>query len=306
MFPYKNPSTISQSSFTVSVAKNVVFGNTFSILNIGGHMEVWNLSDLGLILTAATYPSQIQLSANTIPINFTKGTGSAFSPDSISLNSDNISSGRRRLGMQVFVQETGNVYQFTIPNYETLWNNLSGLTGNSGVTQSAYSTVVNSFSEAGREFINAWTGSTIEGVDGVTEEDARWKIFTGEDVQITGGTYYSAITTLDLFNSTGGTISISGFNGTVTGGTYDSDTSTLVLNNSEGYEVSVTGITTGPTLSVNDGLVTVFPVSGMTFQGAYIVNDGNENISVVITGATAGTSGSSGTSGTSGDRKSVV
>jgi hypothetical protein len=146
MFPYKNPSTISQSSFTVSVAKNVVFGNTFSILNIGGHMEVWNLSDLGLILTAATYPSQIQLSANTIPINFTKGTGSAFSPDSISLNSDNISSGRRRLGMQVFVQETGNVYQFTIPNYETLWNNLSGLTGNSGVTQSAYSTVVNSFS----------------------------------------------------------------------------------------------------------------------------------------------------------------
>lgn len=177
MFPYKNPITISQSSFTNSVARNVVFGNNFSVLNTGGYMELWSTDELGLTLTASTYPSQIQLSANTIPINFTKGTGSSFSPDSISLNSDNISSGRRRLGMLVYVQETGFVYQFTIDNYETLWNNLSGLTGNSAITQSDYSTVVNNRSVQGQNFINAWTGSTIEGINGVTRENARWRIF---------------------------------------------------------------------------------------------------------------------------------
>ena len=78
-FPYKNPITIAQNTNTESVARTSVFGNTFSVLNVGGYMEVYYLRDLELILTAATYPSQIQLSANTIPINFTKGTGSAFS-----------------------------------------------------------------------------------------------------------------------------------------------------------------------------------------------------------------------------------
>ena len=82
-FDYKNPITGTQLSGTESVARTVSFGNTFSVLNIGGYMEVWNLEDLRLTLTAATYPAIIQLSANTIPINFTKGTGSAFSPDSI-------------------------------------------------------------------------------------------------------------------------------------------------------------------------------------------------------------------------------
>jgi hypothetical protein len=158
-FTYKNPITIAQNTNTESVARTAVFGNTFSVLNVGGYMEVYYLRDLELILTAATYPSQIQLSANTIPINFTKGTGSAFSPDFITLNSDNISSGRRRLGMQVYVQETDTVYQYTILNYETLWNNLTGLTGNSAITQSDYSTTVNNRSQAGKDFINTWTGS---------------------------------------------------------------------------------------------------------------------------------------------------
>jgi hypothetical protein len=174
---YKNPITASQSSGTNSVSRNSVFGNNFSILNIGGYVEVYSLSDLGLILTADTYPSVIQLSANTIPINFTKGTGSSFSPDIITLNSDNISSGRRRLGMQVFVQETGFVYQYIIPNYETLWNNLSGLTGAEAITQTDYTTTVNNLSIEGQEFIDAWKKSTIEGVNGVLREDARWVIY---------------------------------------------------------------------------------------------------------------------------------
>ena len=135
---YKNPITGQINSSTQSVARNSVFGVTFSVSNVGGHMEVWSLADLELILTADTYPSQIQLSANTIPINFTKGTGSEFSPDSISLNSDNISSGRRRLGMHVYVHENNTVYQYNILNYETLWDNLSGLTGASAVTYNNY------------------------------------------------------------------------------------------------------------------------------------------------------------------------
>ena len=118
-FNYKNPLSSAQLGGAQSVVRTATFGTNFSVLTVGGYMEVYYLRDLELILTASTYPSQIQLSANTIPINFTKGTGSAFSPDSISLNSDNISSGRRRLGMQVYVQETDTVYQYTIPNYET-------------------------------------------------------------------------------------------------------------------------------------------------------------------------------------------
>jgi hypothetical protein len=76
--PYKNPISAAQLSGPESVTRNLVQGIGFSVLNVGGYMEVWNVSDLRLTLTAATYPSQIQLSANTIPINFTKGTGSGI------------------------------------------------------------------------------------------------------------------------------------------------------------------------------------------------------------------------------------
>ena len=170
--PYKNPITSVQLSGPDSVPRTVVYGTNFSVLSVGGYMEVLHLSDLSLTLTADTYPSQIQLSANTIPINFTKGTGSAFSPDSISLNSDNVSSGRRRLGMQVYVYETELVYQYIMPNYDTLWNAVTGLTGSSAITTTDYSTVINSRSQAGRDFIGAWTGSTIEGQSGVTRGNA--------------------------------------------------------------------------------------------------------------------------------------
>ena len=201
-FPYKNPLSSAQLAGPTSVVRTSTFGTNFSVLQTGGHMEVYNLSDLELVLTATTYPANIQLSANTIPINFTKGTGSAFSPDFVTLNSDNISSGRRRLGMQAYVQETDTVYQYTIPNYETLWNAVTGLTGSSAITTSEYSTIVNNRSQAGKDFINSWTGSTIEGVNGVSHNDARWRIFSGSDVQITGGTYFSGTQILDLYNNT--------------------------------------------------------------------------------------------------------
>ncbi|MFN9959661.1 MAG: hypothetical protein ACK55I_41785, partial [bacterium] len=105
----------------------------------------------------------------------------------------------RRLGMQVHVQENDTVYQYTIPNYDTLWAALTGLTGLSAISVSDYATTVNTRSQAGRDFINAWTGSTIEGYDEI-RENARWRIFYGTDVQITGGTYFSGTQELDLYN----------------------------------------------------------------------------------------------------------
>ena len=140
---YKNPLSSSQQSGPESVSRTSTFGTNFSVLQTGGYMEVYNLSDLELILTAATYPILIQNSGNTIPIAFTKGTGSIFSPDSIQLNSDNISSGRRRLGMEVYVYETDQVYQYHIDNYSTLYGNVTGLTGASAITVTEYTTTVN-------------------------------------------------------------------------------------------------------------------------------------------------------------------
>ena len=96
-FPYKNPLTSYQLGSANSVSRTSTFGTNFSILSTGGYMEVYYLSDLLLTLTATTYPSIIQLSANTIPIAFTKGTGSAFSPDVINLNSDNIAEFEKNL-----------------------------------------------------------------------------------------------------------------------------------------------------------------------------------------------------------------
>ena len=206
--PYKNPISSVQVSTPQSVSRTSVFGTNFSILNVGGYMEVYNLSDLSLTLTASSYPSLIQLSANTIPIRFTKGNNTFLSPDYLTLNSDNISSGRRRLGMLVYVHETDKVYQYVIPNYDTLWNNLTGLTGFSSVTYSDYTTVINSRSTAGQSFISGWTSSKIEGVSGYTSTNSNWRVFQSGS-SFTGGTVSGAT------NFTGGltanTISTSGF-----------------------------------------------------------------------------------------------
>jgi hypothetical protein len=290
--PYKNPISSVQVSTPQSVSRTSVFGTNFSTLNVGGYMEVYNLSDLSLTLTASTYPSLIQLSANTIPIRFTKGNNTFLSPDYLTLNSDNISSGRRRLGMLVYVHETDKVYQYVIPNYDTLWDNLSGLTGFSSVTYSDYTTVINTRSSAGQTFINSWTASTIEGVSGYTSTNANWRIlqsggggtFTGGtvtgptiftngltantisattyqnlpiDIRVTGGTKSGSNVTFT--NNTGGTFNVTGFTDTfVTGGTYIVGTSTFT--NNSGGTFSVTGFSkyfvTGSTPSgytINNG-----------------------------------------------------
>jgi len=284
-FEYKNPvsTTIIQSEFSVN--RENVKGTNFSVLGVGGYMEVYSLSDLNW-----TIPPQILIdggtvyySGNTIPINFSYNVPFAFQNE-LTLNNDGISSGRRRLGMQVYVLETDTVYQYTMTGFTAMFD-AADVAGSIFPSSDGY--VVSNDTPEGDTFINAWTGSTIEGVSGITKNNARWQIFFGTDIQITGGTYYSGITTLDLYNNTGGTISITGFTGTVTGGTYDSGTSTLSLNNSDGSNVVITGLTSCSNcgISVGDGTTTVSSVTGITFIGASVVNDGGGDITVTITGA---------------------
>ncbi len=101
---YKNPISPTLSIGTPSVLRNQTFGTTFSILSVGGYSEVYNLTDL-IYQIPVGQTGSIEFSGNSIPISFTKGSGSIFSPDVLTLNSDNISSGRRRLGMVVYVYE---------------------------------------------------------------------------------------------------------------------------------------------------------------------------------------------------------
>ena len=118
-FNYKNPTSGVVLSSPDSLAIQSAFGTNFSVSSIGGYMEVWNLSDLDYSTYGAT--GNITNSANTIPVQFYRSPNVAI-PDRVQLWSDGISSGRRRLGMLVYVYENETVYQYNIANYETLWN----------------------------------------------------------------------------------------------------------------------------------------------------------------------------------------
>jgi len=296
-FNYQNPiaGTINEGPIGVSLDNSN--GTNFSVYSIGGYMEVYSHQNLNYTIPEGS-SGQILYSGNTIPIAFNYNAPNEF-PNVLTLNSDEISSGRRRLGMMVYVISADTTYQYIIDGYAALWDaaQISGALGFDGFGWTCEDSTV-----AGAAFLNAWTGSTIEGVSGVTRENARWKVANMNDTVITGGTYFSATTTLQLYDNYGATVTVTGFTGTVTGGTYNSGTSTLSLNNSDGSVVSITGITSGSgsALSVGDGTTTVTSVSGITFSGASVVNNGSGNITVVITGGTSGTSGSSGTSGIDG------
>ena len=112
-FPYKNPTSNTILTGSESVLLNNTFGTNFSVYNIGGYMEVYRLSDLEYSTFGST--GIIQNSGNTIPIEFYKRPVSVIS-DRLTLYSDGISSGRRRLGMLVYVHETQQTYQYTVKN----------------------------------------------------------------------------------------------------------------------------------------------------------------------------------------------
>ena len=223
-FQYQNPTSdvVLNGPDSVSLDNNT--GTNFSVYSIGGYMEVYSISDLDFVIPPGD-SGTILYSGNTIPINYQYGTPLS-APNAVTVNNDQISCGRRRLGMSVYVVEVDTVFQYVIDGYSALWNaaEISGSLVPVGGGYQCYDDT-----GAGANFVNAWFDSSVEGVSGATHATARWKIFYGTDWQITGGTYNSGTTTLDLFNNTGGTLSITGFTGTVTRGTYDSGTSTLTL-----------------------------------------------------------------------------
>jgi hypothetical protein len=232
-----------------SVPNGSTIGTNFSILQTGGYMEVYTLSGLTYTIPPAT-TGIIEFSGNSIPIQFTKGSGSVFSPDVLTLNSDNISSGRRKLGMLAYVYGTNKIYQFRIDNYDTLWNSATGATTGPGgptVVISNFGTTVKNNTPEGQAFINAWTASTISGIGGYDDTNASWRVLStggsGGGTSITGGTFDNNTDTLTLNNSTGGTITITGFTDYyVTGGTYANDS--ITFTNNSGGTFNVTGITT--------------------------------------------------------------
>ena len=248
---YKNPTSSTSLNSTNSVTRTNTIGTNFSVLQTGGYMEVYNLSDLSFTVPEGS-TGPIQFSGNTIPVQYSKRS-LPFLPDSITLNSDNISSGRRRLGMLVYVHETKQTYQYTIDNYDALWDAASGST-----QESDYGTSVTTSTEGGTSFINAWLDSSIEGVSGVTRSNSRWRIFYGTDITVTGGTYNSGTGTLTMTNTTGGTFNVTGFttgggsDTYVTGGTFSSDT--LTLDRNDGNNVNVTGFTSINTNIANSNL----------------------------------------------------
>jgi hypothetical protein len=188
-----------------SVPNGSTIGTNFSILQTGGYMEIYSLSGLTYTIPPAT-TGVIEFSGNSIPIQFTKGTGSVFSPDVLTLNSDNISSGRRKLGMLVYVQETNKIYQFRIDNFNTLWNNATGATGPGGATVviSDYGTTVKGNSAEGIAFISAWTSSTISGVGGYDNSNSSWKIIvalTNQNNNFSKGQTFNDGLTANTINS---------------------------------------------------------------------------------------------------------
>jgi len=184
-FQYKNPISSTTLQAPDSVLRTADIGTNFSVLGIGGYMEVYYLSNLDWVIPADVllYGGPVLYSGNSIPISFTYNEPYAIS-NTLTINNDAISSGRRRLGMQVYVHETDTVYQYTISGYTALWNaaEAEGSIVDLGAAYEVYNLDGNGDPyPAGTAFINAWTGSTIEGVSGYTAQNARWKIFYGTD-----------------------------------------------------------------------------------------------------------------------------
>jgi hypothetical protein len=253
---YRNPKTPLTAVGGLSLPLEKTDGITFSVLNSGGYMEVYSLNDLIFQIPTNTI-GPVLFSGNTIPVQLNKGSGTVFSPDVLTLSSDNITSGRRRLGMLVFVQEEKQVYQFRIDNYDTLWSAATGSTGPGGSTIvfSQFGTTVKNNTVAGQNLINAWTGSTIEGFNGGTRNNSNWIKYYGNDLAITGGTFSNVTNELTLTNITGGTIPITGFTSfdrAISAFTYDNANTFMIDDNSGNTYTATINIMTG--LTVNGDL----------------------------------------------------
>ena len=253
-FNYKNPLTPLTALSNISTKRDDVFGTNFSILSTGGYMEVYGLDDLNYIVPSGD-TGLIKFSGNTIPLQFNKGNGSPFSYDVLTLNSDNFSSGRRRIGMLVYVKEVDQVYQFQVPDFEIMWPIVTGSTGPGGPTTvfSNFGTTIKNNTLSGQLFIDEWVSSKIEGISGNTRSNSNWIKYYGTTLAITGGSFNNLTNTLILNNITGGSVNVSGFT-SFTGGS-GSCLSEIFVN-----EISscLTAIT------INDELIVL---SGITLTG---------------------------------------
>lgn len=291
-FRYKNPLSTDIVNGTLSVIRTDTKGTTFSSGLVGGYTEVWALSDLKYSIIGT---GNIREEANRIPIEYYQRPA-PFQSNQLTLNNDLISSGRRRLGQLVYVQETDTVYQYVINDYETLYND--AFTDGAVATGDTTSTVSSGSQFApnvgGTNFINAWLDSSIEGVSGVTRTRARWKIFYGTDITVTGGTYSNGTGIAQFTNSTGGTFNVTGFttgateDTYVTGMSYNQITKTLTLGLNDGvdfnagtFAAEVTGGTySGGSITLNNNDGTTSQITGLeilTHIG--LVNDSNVSVS---------------------------
>jgi len=117
-FNYQNPLSSTQLDGANSVSRTSVFGTNFSVLQTGGYMEIYHLSGLTFTIPEGD-TGLIEYSGNTIPIQLNI-SNNVNVPNTLTLNSDNITSGRQRLGMLVYVYENKTTYQLKINNYEEI------------------------------------------------------------------------------------------------------------------------------------------------------------------------------------------
>jgi len=265
-FIYKNPNIGNTLSEPNVVTRTSVIGTNYSVLETGGYREVWGLKDLNFQTFGGS--GTIENSGNTIPINYSK-SNLGFIPSKVTIDEDGISSGRRRLGMQVYVHETNLVYQYVIENYEQLFNAASG-----SIQEVATKYVVSDNTAVGLTLVNAWLDSSIEGVSGVTRANARWKIFYGTDITVTGGTYTNG--TAIFTNSTGGTFNVTGFTTGSTSytsweATGDNQSPAVPINVVDTFTLKFTGAIT----SGGAGIVTDSAISANEMTIGLINNGGS-------------------------------
>jgi len=265
-FIYKNPNIGNTLSEPNVVTRTSVIGTNYSVLETGGYREVWGLKDLNFQTFGGS--GTIENSGNTIPINYSK-SNLGFIPSKVTIDEDGISSGRRRLGMQVYVHETNLVYQYVIDNYEQLFNAAIG-----SIQEVASKYVVSDNTAVGLTLVNAWLDSSIEGVSGVTRANARWKIFYGTDITVTGGTYTNG--TAIFTNSTGGTFNVTGFTTGSTSytsweATGDNQSPAVPINVVDTFTLKFTGAIT----SGGAGIVTDSAISANEMTIGLINNGGS-------------------------------
>jgi len=189
--------------------------------------------------------------------------------------------------MLVYVHEEDQVYQFHISGYTSLFTAATASTN--CVSISEFGTLVRNNTPQGRSFINAWTASTIEDVNGYTSETATWRKFnSGSSGSTVSGNYLP----LSGGTVTGGTVFTAGLSAnTISATTYYNVSSNFQ------YEIHVSQVDGNDTTGNGDLLNPVATITkALTLltgsRKTIIVHPGTytENVMVANTNTTIATS----------------